>query len=415
MTSETGQTMLEPAPEQFECSVCCDDVEEVPKLIDNSPVCRECITTDIIPKFHEALKFEAQYPAEWGVGVELDPQDFSAYFEDFGSFIKAWEKKKPEYKMPVQDRLYCRDCGAFLRARSKAPQGSNIVYRPCPSCRKWCCGRCGTAHEQRAPKKKCNIDLADLAIDGMDDVKRCPNQTCSAIIELKDGCNHVVCSVCKTRFCFICRAANPPREHWNPGMPCPRFNKPGAANALYNDQVRDEDVIGEELTDEWGRALAAELLGGVDRWDPMFSADLADLEVLPLVPDREMSGVNNSPSAFVAARALQQLIDIQTRAVEENAQRTEEAPEWFISLEKTLNRVIDVITTLYTKRRSTMLEFSYHHRIHLLIIGRLDEVVREPEVHTRFPELRPVLIMYAIVAPVRLADALHTRGRFRRV
>eukprot|EP00127_Corallochytrium_limacisporum_P004658 Clim_evm12s172 gene=Clim_evmTU12s172 len=53
--------------------------------------------------------------------------------------------------------------------------------------------------------------------------RTCPN--CNVVIhKLEDGsCNHMVCMLCATEFCWICREIIPPEGHFDPGniMGCP--------------------------------------------------------------------------------------------------------------------------------------------------------------------------------------------------
>jgi E3 ubiquitin-protein ligase RNF14 len=39
---------------------------------------------------------------------------------------------------------------------------------------------------------------------------------CATIIQKVDGCNHMVCTVCKTHFCYLCGMPTPDGyQHWN--------------------------------------------------------------------------------------------------------------------------------------------------------------------------------------------------------
>lgn len=80
------------------------------------------------------------------------------------------------------------------------------------------------------------------------DYQFCPE--CDATSEQKDGCNAVQCANCRTQYCYICAAkADHKSEHWKPGKPCPRFNQPGAENALFDDEnmlVQDDEYIPDE-------------------------------------------------------------------------------------------------------------------------------------------------------------------------
>ncbi|KAK3681956.1 hypothetical protein LTR37_020723 [Vermiconidia calcicola] len=431
-----------PAPTQFECSVCADDREEVTIIIDSSPVCSECVTTDIVPKFYAALEFETNYPVEWAEGIPLDPRDFSGYFENFGKFIEAWEKKEEEYKMPVKDRLYCRhlDCGNFLMRRLEVPRGEVIQYTSCLACRNYICKRCGLSRHPDS-LEVCRTKLQEDKdeedpIKGMKGYQRCPGDNCGLVSELKDGCNVVVCTACRLRWCWICRTRSPPREHWNAGMPCPRFNKPGAKNALWNDRVRDDDILEEELTDRAGRALAEELLGGIDE---QMAADIRDLQTLPPLEDAELTSLPRESADAKRIRLLKnELMWSEYRAssfyvaVHDRTERevtylrhtadkviaiykrtSARLPEWLGMAIDILDHLRTATLMLYSRRRSAVVNFKHYHHCHLAIQRMLPAVIRNADVKAHFPKLERILILYMIIAPTRLAEAWEAAGRAR--
>lgn len=52
---------------------------------------------------------------------------------------------------------------------------------------------------------------------------------------------------CGSVFCFICgEAVEHNGIHWLPGNPCPRYNQPGAPNAIFDVLVEDSDVPDED-------------------------------------------------------------------------------------------------------------------------------------------------------------------------
>ena len=215
---------------EFECSICAYDKEESVTIIDSAPVCRACVLDDIIPRFHAALQHEANYPVEWSASVTLKPQDFAEFFQEYDVFLKQWEVKEKEYNTAGKDRLYCA-CSSFLGERATSHERIH-----CPQCEHSVCGNCGSGELPHTCEAGVDDEdpFKDLA-DGS--YQRCPNQTCSSMLCLADGCNDVRCRFCKTRFCWICKKSDPEHRHWNAGNPCPRFNQPGSANALFNEDV----------------------------------------------------------------------------------------------------------------------------------------------------------------------------------
>lgn len=141
-------------------------------------------------------------------------------------------------------------CGAFV-----AEQANFDLTRTCPRCKHLVCGRCGTGRKHKHPDEECcyEVDEADEAGQPSKDYKGqtrgrdyqlCPNRLCGLPIYLGDGCNHMTCpsAACKTQFCFICgQKAAHDSGHWGSGMPCPRFHRPGAANAIHDGDPEEEE------------------------------------------------------------------------------------------------------------------------------------------------------------------------------
>lgn len=81
--------------------------------------------------------------------------------------------------------------------------------------------------------------LFPAGVDGQTrgkDYQVCPG--CSKIVQLRDGCNHIVC-VCLTGFCFICGTqVTHGSDHWafTQGTPstCPRFGQPNSDRAIFD-------------------------------------------------------------------------------------------------------------------------------------------------------------------------------------
>ncbi|KAJ7143327.1 hypothetical protein C8R43DRAFT_1130754 [Mycena crocata] len=114
--------------------------------------------------------------------------------------------------------IYCphRGCDETFDADDVAPAPSGVEHAKslvqCPRCRCSLCKSCKSIwHEnltcamyqalpmtERAPE---DVAFANLA--KQEKWRRCPK--CSAMVELKFGCNHITC-VCKHHFCYTCGA-----------------------------------------------------------------------------------------------------------------------------------------------------------------------------------------------------------------
>jgi len=142
------------------------------------------------------------------------------------------EWKQARY-MSALDIIYCphKGCNEPFDANDVAPapaeasQADGLVQ--CPRCRNSLCRSCKVvwhdkftcaqfqalpAHE-RAPE-----DLVFMELAKKEKWRRCPK--CSAMVELKFGCNHITCN-CKHHFCYTCGADF---EHKNGKYSCTSGN-----------------------------------------------------------------------------------------------------------------------------------------------------------------------------------------------
>lgn len=108
-------------------------------------------------------------------------------------------------------------------------------------------------------RHRCPETVADdmSAFDGLvqgTHYQVCPG--CGMKVELAEACNALRClgHVCRTVFCAICGLrASHDSDHWQFGMPCPRWNKPNDANAGFDPSP---EVPEPQRSEEWLRAEA---------------------------------------------------------------------------------------------------------------------------------------------------------------
>lgn len=246
-------------------------------------ICPWCAEEHNVPKFFAALQYEAQYPVRWG-GAILDPSDYVNLLPvDYSDKLHAREE---EYTTPRKERLYCQNlvyvapktdessqrtalhktgiikaedepkeiCNAFNGRRHIARTESKSHH-----CFGWMCGRSGARWEGIPTEDKscCSDDtddehdrIAGINFEGLvrgKDYQMCPHPSCGLPVFLGEACNHMTCPsiACGgTQFCFICgKPATHDSRHWTAGMPCPRFNRPGAGNALYDGDLVDGHMV----------------------------------------------------------------------------------------------------------------------------------------------------------------------------
>lgn len=134
-------------------------------------------------------------------------------------FKIKWNKKYQEYT--TKNRIYCptKGCGEWIKPShifldtSTGPTGGR-KYGKCSKCKtKVCCLCNGKWHSGKdCPKDEETKRFVEMA--KQKGWQRCYN--CSAMVELKEGCNHMTCR-CTAEFCMICGSK------WKT-CDCPWFN-----------------------------------------------------------------------------------------------------------------------------------------------------------------------------------------------
>jgi E3 ubiquitin-protein ligase RNF14 len=114
------------------------------------------------------------------------------------------------------------------KMQSDKPLGDRLAI--CSECNLAFCNRCltGPWHGEhvwcRPPRTKGELSAEELATEAYltSHSARCP--TCGAPVQKTMGCNHMVCQLCRTHFCYLCQAflmESNPYEHFNsPGQGC---------------------------------------------------------------------------------------------------------------------------------------------------------------------------------------------------
>lgn len=138
-------------------------------------------------------------------------------------FKKTWNRKFDEYT--TRNRLYCpsRKCGEWIMPDSIRRENGRKVAR-CERCKTKVCGSCGGKYHSSSPCPN-DEDTAKFLDQAADQGwKRC--YQCKAMVELREGCNHMTCR-CGAEFCMKCGVK------WR-GCDCPWFNNNGmGANPLH--------------------------------------------------------------------------------------------------------------------------------------------------------------------------------------
>lgn len=117
-------------------------------------------------------------------------------------FKMKWNQKYQEYT--TKNRIYCpaKGCGEWIKpSHIHTDTHSTRKYGKCNRCRTKVCVTCnGKWHTSRdCPKDDATQRFAEMAKEK--GWQRCYN--CSAMVELKEGCNHMTCR-CRAEFCMTC-------------------------------------------------------------------------------------------------------------------------------------------------------------------------------------------------------------------
>ncbi|KAK2737894.1 hypothetical protein FQN57_007345 [Myotisia sp. PD_48] len=213
-----------PPEKKVTCVICMSDeipISKSAKLKCSHRMCQECL----VRIFTLSTTDPQHMPPRCCTAEPISTTHVDKLFDR--EFKTKWCKKYREFT--AKDRVYCpaRGCGEWILP-ANIHHNSNPVsygdrkYGKCTRCRtKVCCACNGKWHKG----KECPEDEETqkfVKIAQKEGWKRCYN--CSAMVELKEGCNHMTCR-CKAEFCMICTAK------WKT-CGCPWFNYQDTGDGL---------------------------------------------------------------------------------------------------------------------------------------------------------------------------------------
>ncbi|KIW37341.1 uncharacterized protein PV06_10388 [Exophiala oligosperma] len=211
------------------CLTCgADDVPVLKsaKLPCSHRMCHSCLKRI----FTMSVKDPAHMPPRCCTDQHIDLKHVDRLFDQ--KFKVLWNRKYDEFK--TKNRIYCpaRRCGAWIKPHHMKIEDGRKVGR-CKQCKTRVCGICSQKmHVSRdCPKDPEMKALAQVAREK--GWQRCYN--CSAMVELKEGCNHMTCR-CTAEFCMICGLK------WK-SCDCPWFNYQAVDAHLGGDPVRYQEEM----------------------------------------------------------------------------------------------------------------------------------------------------------------------------
>ncbi|KAK5454186.1 hypothetical protein LTS15_006186 [Exophiala xenobiotica] len=180
--------------------------------------------------FTMSVKDPAHMPPRCCTDQDIDLKHVEKLFDQ--KFKKLWNRRYAEFK--TKNRIYCpaRRCGAWIKPHYIKVEDGRKVGR-CKHCKTRVCGVCSQKmHVSRDcpkdPETKAFVEVAKEK-----GWQRC--YSCSAMVELKEGCNHMTCR-CTAEFCMVCGLK------WK-SCDCPWFNYQTVDAHLGDDPVRYQEEI----------------------------------------------------------------------------------------------------------------------------------------------------------------------------
>ncbi|KEF62835.1 uncharacterized protein A1O9_00808 [Exophiala aquamarina CBS 119918] len=233
---------IQPVPQKKVACLTCgaDDVliSHSAKLPCTHRMCHSCLKRI----FTMSVKDPAHMPPRCCTEEHIDLKHVDKLFD--AKFKVLWNRKFDEYH--TKNRIYCpaRKCGAWIKPKYITSEKGRKVGR-CKYCKTLVCAICSqkmhtTRDCPKDPETKAFVEVAKEA-----GWQRC--YSCSAMVELKEGCNHMTCR-CTAEFCMVCGLK------WK-SCDCPWFNYEAvdahlgdpAHAQVERDRRRDQETRDEEI------------------------------------------------------------------------------------------------------------------------------------------------------------------------
>lgn len=220
-----------PQIRHVDCLTCGDDdvpVTKSAKLSCGHRMCHSCLKRI----FTMSVTDPAHMPPRCCTSKHIPLKHVDAIFST--RFKLLWNKKYREYT--TRNRLYCprRGCGEWIPpARIHLDTSSGRKVGRCTKCKTKICASCNNQWHRTAecPNDEATRQLIAAAKDK--GWQRCFN--CKAMVELKEGCNHMTCR-CNAEFCMLCGLT------WKT-CDCPWFNHANVGQADRLDHMRVPRVV----------------------------------------------------------------------------------------------------------------------------------------------------------------------------
>src|SRR2546423_9357527 len=238
--------LLPPTPVLSEKKISCltcgaDDVliSRSAKLACSHRMCHECLRRI----FTMSVTDPAHMPPRCCTTEHIPLKHVDKLFDQ--NFKKTWNRKFQEYT--TRNKVYCpaRGCGEWIKPSHITVEHGRKVGK-CKRCNARVCCTCNNKlHTSReCPKDPAIKEFVEIAKEK--GWQKC--YSCSAMVELKEGCNHMTCR-CTAEFCMICGLK------WK-SCDCPWFNYETIDAHLGNPVRYQEELDRRREQEQRDEALA---------------------------------------------------------------------------------------------------------------------------------------------------------------
>ncbi|XP_033124748.1 ranBP-type and C3HC4-type zinc finger-containing protein 1-like isoform X2 [Anneissia japonica] len=235
---EYDQMDLIPNSEPFTCLICYDDygAEEGVTLREClHSFCRECLTGHI--STNEEPEIRCPYMDEnFACDALIQDREIRALVDD-EQYQKHLQRCLSTAETQAANSFHCKT----VNCHGWCIYEDDVNFFPCPICKKKNCLTCKAIHEGMNCKEYQDSLRADAANDQaarqtqmmLDELVRkgdamhCPK--CKIIVQKKDGCDWVRCTMCKTEICWVTKG---PR--WGPNG---KGDRSGGCHCRENGQL----------------------------------------------------------------------------------------------------------------------------------------------------------------------------------
>ena len=183
-----------------ECSVCCDEINENEKIMNNLSCghifCSHCWYNYLKTSILEA-KVDNIKCMEHECSVILSEKFILKHISNNNDLLEKYKKFKRRMEIiKDKNKKICPspDCNSFLQKSIKTK------YVRCENGHKFCFECLGPPHGDKSCDDNLEGQLKNWTKGKR--VKRCPR--CQMYTEKNEGCNHMTCASCKYQWCWLC-------------------------------------------------------------------------------------------------------------------------------------------------------------------------------------------------------------------